>query len=109
MTATDVGASRSAERRLQLLDAAARVIRAHGSDVSMAAIAAEAGITKPILYRHLGDKGGLYRALAEWQTEDLVGAIREGLLSPGTVRERATASIDADRAALERRPAGYPF
>ena len=31
----------------------------------MNVIAAEAGITKPILYRHFGDKGGLYRALAE--------------------------------------------
>jgi AcrR family transcriptional regulator len=30
-------------------------------------IAAEAGITKPILYRHFGDKGGLCRALAERQ------------------------------------------
>ena len=30
----------------------------------MQEMAAEAGITKPILYRHFGDKAGLFRALA---------------------------------------------
>lgn len=54
-----------AARRAALLDAADRVIREAGPDASMTAIAAAAGITKPILYRHFGDKGGLYRALAE--------------------------------------------
>jgi AcrR family transcriptional regulator len=100
---------RSAERRAQLLEAASRAIRAHGPDVSMAAIAAEAGVTKPILYRHFGDKGGLYLALAEWQTEDLLIGIRGVLLSSGTVRERTAATIDAYLTAIERRPDVYRF
>jgi AcrR family transcriptional regulator len=100
---------RSAERRAELLDAAARVIRTRGADVSMAAIAAEAGITKPILYRHFGDKGGLYRALAERQTEELLSGIREAMLTPGTPRERTAATIDAYLAAIEKRPAVYRF
>ena len=104
----DVAGPTSAERR-QLLDAAARVIRERGSDVSMAAIAAEAGITKPILYRHFGDKGGLYRALAERQTDELLEGIRAALGGPGTVRARTQATIDAYLAAIERRPAVYRF
>jgi AcrR family transcriptional regulator len=48
-----------------LLDAAERVIRAKGPAVTLDAIAAEAGVTKPILYRGVGDKDALVVALAE--------------------------------------------
>ncbi|MFC7511784.1 TetR/AcrR family transcriptional regulator [Streptomyces thermocarboxydus] len=48
---------RSADRRRrELLEAADRVVLRDGPGASMNAIAAEAGITKPILYRHFGDK-----------------------------------------------------
>jgi AcrR family transcriptional regulator len=100
---------RSAERRAELLDAAARVIKERGADISMAAIAAAAGITKPILYRHFGDKGGLFRALAERQTDELLSGIREAMLTPGTPRERTEAAIEAYLAAIEKRPAVYRF
>src|SRR3954453_929249 len=100
---------RSAERRVQILDAAARVIRERGPDVSMAAIAAAAGITKPILYRHFGDKGGLFRALAERQTDELMSGIRDAMLAPGTPRARTEAAIDAYLAAIEKRPSVYRF
>lgn len=43
-------------RRRELLEAADRVVLRDGPQASMNAIAAEAGITKPILYRHFGDK-----------------------------------------------------
>ncbi len=48
------------------------VVLRDGPEASMNAIAAEAGITKPILYRHFGDKGGLYRALAKRHTDALL-------------------------------------
>ena len=51
--------------REALLDAAERLIRAHGPAVTLDAIAAEAGVTKPILYRGVGDKDALVQALAE--------------------------------------------
>src|SRR4051812_1238861 len=100
---------RSAERRAELLDAAARVLKERGPDVSMAAIATAAGITKPILYRHFGDKGGLFRALAERQTEELLSGIREAMLAPGSPRERTEATIDAYLSAIEKRPGVYRF
>lgn len=48
-----------------LLDAAERVIRADGPAVTLEAVAAAAGVTKPILYRGVGDKDALVQALAE--------------------------------------------
>ena len=52
-------------RRLELLAAATRLVRLRGARVSMDELASAAGITKPILYRHFGDRAGLYRAIAE--------------------------------------------
>ena len=51
--------------REALLSAAERLIRADGPAITLAAIAAEAGVTKPILYRGVGDKDALVQALAE--------------------------------------------
>lgn len=66
---------RAARRRRELLDAADRVVLRDGPGASMNAIAAEAGITKPILYRHFGDKGGLYSALAKRHTDALLASL----------------------------------
>ena len=51
--------------REMLLAAAEMLIRAEGPDVSLQAIAAEAGVTKPSLYRGVGDRDALVMALAE--------------------------------------------
>ncbi len=50
--------------REALLDAAERLIRKRGPQVSLDSIAAEAGVTKPILYRGVGDRDALVEALA---------------------------------------------
>src|SRR5512139_1472828 len=50
--------------RETLLAAAERLIRKRGPDVSLDAIAVEAGVTKPILYRGVGDRDALVHALA---------------------------------------------
>jgi AcrR family transcriptional regulator len=87
---------RDPDRRQALLDAADRVIRRAGPRASMAAIAAEAGITKPILYRHFGDKNGLYQALAERHTITVIRMIRaEFVTAGGDPRGRARAVVDA--------------
>lgn len=64
-TETRSGTERLAERRAELVEAAVRAIRRVGPSVSMDDMAHEAGITKPILYRHFGDRAGLCRAIAE--------------------------------------------
>jgi AcrR family transcriptional regulator len=97
------------QRRRQLLEAADRVVLRDGPHASMNAIAAEAGITKPILYRHFGDKGGLYRALAKRHTDALLDALRAALDAPADRRRRVEATLDTYLAAIEARPQVYRF
>jgi AcrR family transcriptional regulator len=97
------------ERRAGLLEAADRVVQREGSAASMNLIAAEAGITKPILYRHFGDKGGLYRALAARHTDQLLERLRAALLTRGGLAARTRATVDAYLAAIEERPQVYRF
>ncbi|MFE3096872.1 TetR family transcriptional regulator [Streptomyces sp. NPDC059248] len=101
--------SAAEQRRRELLEAADRVVLRDGPGASMNAIAAEAGITKPILYRHFGDKGGLYRALAKRHTDALLEALREALDAPADRRERIAATLDTYLAAIEARPQVYRF
>jgi AcrR family transcriptional regulator len=96
-------------RRESLLLAADAVVQRDGASASMASIAAEAGITKPILYRHFGDKSGLYAALAERHTDRLLDALVDALTAGGTPRERVHRTIDAYLAMIEREPEVYRF
>jgi len=101
---------RSADRRRrELLEAADRVVLRDGPQASMNAIAAEAGITKPILYRHFGDKGGLYAALAQRHTDALLDSLRAALDAPADRRERVESTLDTYLAAIEARPQVYRF
>ncbi|CAL9366369.1 TetR family transcriptional regulator [Streptomyces albus] len=101
--------SSTAQRRRELLEAADRVVLREGPGASMNAIAAEAGITKPILYRHFGDKGGLYRALAVRHTDALLASLRAALDAPRDRRERVEATLDTYLAAIEDHPQVYRF
>ncbi|MGW7574880.1 TetR family transcriptional regulator [Streptomyces sp. NPDC054765] len=96
-------------RRRELLEAAERIVLRDGPDASMNAIAAEAGITKPILYRHFGDKGGLYRALAVRHTDALLANLATALDAPVLRRDRVEATLDAYLLAIEARPQVYRF
>jgi AcrR family transcriptional regulator len=96
-------------RREALLDAADRIVQRDGPAVSMASIAAEAGITKPILYRHFGDKEGLYASLAARHTERLLGVLQQALAAGGTARARVERTIDAYLATIEAEPQVYRF
>ncbi|MGW7352506.1 TetR family transcriptional regulator [Streptomyces sp. NPDC054784] len=96
-------------RRGELLEAADRVVLRDGPAASMNAIAAEAGITKPILYRHFGDKGGLYRALAVRHTDALLEALRAALDAPADRRARVERTLDTYLAAIESRLEVYRF
>jgi AcrR family transcriptional regulator len=97
------------QRREQLLEAADRVVQREGSAASMNLIAAEAGITKPILYRHFGDKGGLYRSLAARHIDALLARLRSALVTRGGLAARTRATIDAYLAAIEEEPQVYRF
>ncbi len=96
-------------RRAQLLDAADRVVQRDGPAASMAAMAAEAGITKPILYRHFGDRDGLCAALADRYTDRLLADLLDGLRAGTDRRDRVERTVGAYLAAIERDPQAYRF
>jgi AcrR family transcriptional regulator len=98
-----------AARREELLDAADRIVRRDGPAASMAAIAGEAGITKPILYRHFGDKSGLYAALADRYTGRLLGELQAALEAGRTRRDRVERTVGAYLSAIEAEPQVYRF
>jgi AcrR family transcriptional regulator len=66
-------------RRRELVDAAMRAIRRSDRSLSMNDLAAEAEITKPILYRHFGDRQGLVNAISLELLSILVGESPERL------------------------------
>ncbi len=61
--------------RAQLLAAAERAITAIGADVTMDQIAAEAQVTKPILYRTIGDRDSVIDALSDVLVDRILVAI----------------------------------
>lgn len=97
------------ERRAALLEAADRVLRRDGPRASMTEIAAEAGVTKPILYKHFGDKGGLYQALAERYLRALLDGLRDALGAETNPRARITTTIDTYLGFIEREREVYAF
>src|SRR3954470_17983713 len=100
---------RRATRRAQLLDAAVRAIRRDGPRVSMDAIAAEAGVTKPIVYRHFGDRDGLAAALAGQFGAALVPELDAALAQGLEPEQLLRATIDAYLGFVERDPQLYSF
>src|SRR4051795_9947056 len=101
--------ARRAARRVELLDAAVRAIRRDGPRVSMDAIAAEAGVTKPIVYRHFGDRVGLASALADQFGAALVAELDEAFGQDLPPDQLLRATIDAYLAFVERDPNLYSF
>jgi AcrR family transcriptional regulator len=81
------GSPRRQARRAELLDAALRVIRRGHGRVAMEDIAAEAGISRPILYRHFGDASGLYAAVADKFCQEMLGRLRVGPSEMSSGRE----------------------
>ena len=98
-----------AERREELLDGAIRCIRRDGAGVSMERIAAEAGITKPILYRHFRHRADLEDAIATRFTGEIGTQVREVLGGSGDPRELVSAAIDSYVRTVERDTHVYRF
>lgn len=97
-----------AERRVQLLDAAVEAIRTIGAGVSMEQLAKQGGVTKPILYRHFGDRDGLVDAIGERYAEHLVERLMPGLGSDEPI-ELLRRTIDSYLAFLEDDSELYTF
>lgn len=98
-----------ARRRESYLDAAIAVISDEGPGASMEVIARAAGVSKPILYRHFGDREGLVEALADRFVGELADRLAVILGAGGDPVELLRASIDAFVATIEDDPSLYRF
>jgi AcrR family transcriptional regulator len=79
---------RPLERRALIVEAAGHLFAQRGYDgTRLDDVAAAAGVTKPVLYRHFAGKAALYLALLERHRQDLGGFV-EGLPADGTLEER---------------------
>ena len=84
-----------AERRALIVEAAGRLFGERGYDrTRLDELAAAAGVTKPILYRHFGSKQALYLALLERHRDDL-GRFAALVPETGTPDTRADSSSSA--------------
>lgn len=96
-------------RRTELLQAAVEAIRTTGPGATMDQLARAGGVTKPILYRHFGDRDGLITAIAARFADDLMGEVVAPLTTDATARELLRSTIDAYVAFIERDPNLYRF
>jgi AcrR family transcriptional regulator len=101
------------QRRVELVDATIRAIRRHGAAVGMDEIAAEAGTSKTVIYRHFDDKAGLYRAVAARIDDRVireVGAALTRASGPGgNLRELVRSTVDAYLSLVESDTEVYRF
>lgn len=98
---------------MELVDATIRAIRRHGAGVGMDEIAAEAGTSKTVIYRHFDDRAGLYRAVAariDARVVREVGAALTQALGPGgDLRELIASTVDAYLSLVESDSEVYRF
>jgi AcrR family transcriptional regulator len=84
----------SDERRAGIVEAAGRLFGAHGYDATrLDDVAAAAGVTKPILYRHFAGKQALYLALLERHRDDL-SRLAGAIPAEGSLQERLRAVLE---------------
>ena len=100
-------------RRVELVDSTIRAIRLHGAGVGMDEIAAEAGTSKTVIYRHLTDKAGVYRAVAARIDEHVVRRISETLALTmgrgGDLRTLISSTVGAYLSLVQSDPEVYRF
>ena len=70
------------QRRTHLLDTAAEIVRTEGTEaLTLARLAQQCGLTKPVAYQHFGTRSGLlialYHQLGERHTNTVTAALQE--------------------------------
>ncbi|MFS3127791.1 TetR/AcrR family transcriptional regulator [Nocardioides sp. Bht2] len=92
------------DRRAELIEAAVAAIDEHGPDVSVAMIAKEAGVSKPVIYRYFADKSELHAAVAHWAADQVLTRIRPAMLGSGPIRGRLAAAVESYLSLISEHP-----
>jgi AcrR family transcriptional regulator len=96
-------------RRAELVNSALAAIRAHGAGVGMDEVAARAGTSKTVVYRHFADRAALHAAVCARVAEILTDQIRAAMASAATPREQVAAGVEAYLRLIEQDPDVYRF
>jgi AcrR family transcriptional regulator len=96
-------------RRAELVQAAISAVELHGASVGMDQIAAVAGTSKAVFYRHFSDKADLYRAVGHQMAGVFSDQLSLRMSSQADPRAMVAAGIDTYLALLEKRPELYRF
>lgn len=96
-----------AQRKEEFVQAAVRAIDMLGPDASVADIAAEAGVSKPVLYRYFADKAELHAAVGAWGTDLVLGRVIAAVLVPAPARDRVTAGVAAYLDTIAEHPQAF--
>jgi AcrR family transcriptional regulator len=97
------------QRRAELTEAAIEAIRLRGPDVGMDAIAAHAGVSKPVLYRYFADKSELWLAVGQQAAAMVLDAIVPAVAEVREERAAITAAVNAYLAHIEADTNVYQF
>jgi AcrR family transcriptional regulator len=96
-------------RREQLVDATLVAVGKHGAGVGMEEIAAEAGTSKTVVYRHFSDRTELYVAVCTRVASQLLPRLRDAIETSEQPRQMVAAAIETYLAFLEADPELYRF
>lgn len=91
-------------RRTEFVAAAVAAIDQHGPDASVADIAAEAGVSKPVLYRYFTDKDQLHAAVGQWGADLVLERMLAAMDLRGPSRDAVSDAVDAYLATIEEHP-----
>src|SRR5438874_2958853 len=94
-----------AERRRTLVHAASQLFAERGYDyVTLDEVAARAGVTKVIVYRHFDSKKALYLTLLAAHRDELLKTLTEGMAVERPLEDRVQVVADAWFAYVEAHP-----
>jgi AcrR family transcriptional regulator len=97
-----------AERRSQLLEVARGVFAEHGFEAAtLEEIAERAGVSRPIVYGHFGDKQRLFEAVVTAEIARVQAAVGAALAAPGEPRELLERGLRAFFAYVREHPEGH--
>lgn len=98
-----------AARRAEFVTAAIAAINRYGPEVRVEQIAKEAGVPRPVLYRHFKDRADLDAAIAQHAAEDLLAKLAPVLSPRGTARGAINAVVRTYLGWVEASPEVYRF
>ena len=96
-----------AQRRAEFVAAALRVLDQQGPELTMDAVAAEAGVTKPVLYRYFADKTALVAALGEYGTQVLFERLMPAIAAEVPALDRVRGAVGAYFEVIDENPNLY--